>query len=51
MAAIRDSLSRRRLTSPLFDTAMFARHLEKTYELMHARAMIGAVPDHIVVPA
>jgi predicted O-linked N-acetylglucosamine transferase (SPINDLY family) len=47
LAALREKLARNRLTTPLFDTGSFTRHLEEAYRLMHARRMAGLDPDHI----
>jgi protein O-GlcNAc transferase len=35
----------------LFDTALFARHLEAAYAEMHRRCLAGLPPDHLEVPA
>jgi len=50
MASIRMKLARNRLSQPLFDTALFTRHLEAGYVAAHERAQSGLAPDHIVVP-
>ncbi|HVG51513.1 MAG TPA: tetratricopeptide repeat protein [Xanthobacteraceae bacterium] len=50
LAAIRQRLADNRLTAPLFDTALFTRHLEDAYGAMHARHQAGlAAPGHLVV--
>ena len=49
MAAVREKLTRNRLTQPLFNTKMFARHIEKAYEMMWDRHQQDLVPDHIYV--
>jgi predicted O-linked N-acetylglucosamine transferase (SPINDLY family) len=49
--AVRSRLWENRLRSPLFDPALFARHLEQAYELMAERCRAGLAPDHITVPA
>jgi predicted O-linked N-acetylglucosamine transferase (SPINDLY family) len=36
-------------TSPLFDSGLFTRNLEKAYELMYKRYQNDLPPDHIVV--
>jgi predicted O-linked N-acetylglucosamine transferase (SPINDLY family) len=51
LAAIKARLSQNRLTTPLFDTARFTRHLEAGFVAMHQRRLAGLPPDHIVVPA
>ena len=50
LAAIRQKLAARKLTSPLFDTEMFARHLEAAYTAMHACYRAGLAPIEIDVP-
>jgi predicted O-linked N-acetylglucosamine transferase (SPINDLY family) len=42
--ALRARLEANRATMPLFDTAAFARHLERAFEEMHARSLRGAPP-------
>jgi predicted O-linked N-acetylglucosamine transferase (SPINDLY family) len=44
---IRRKLERNHLTTPLFDTAAFTRHLEAAYTAMHARYHANLPPDHI----
>jgi predicted O-linked N-acetylglucosamine transferase (SPINDLY family) len=51
LGEIRQRLWRNRETSPLFDPARMARHLERAYEMMAARARAGLAPDHFDVPA
>ena len=46
---IREKLKTNRLTSPLFDTQLFTRHLEGAYEAMYRRYQAGLAPDHITV--
>jgi predicted O-linked N-acetylglucosamine transferase (SPINDLY family) len=48
---IRAHLAANRLTTPLFDSRQFVRHLEAGYEAMWQRAVGGLPPDHIDVPA
>ena len=48
---LRERLDRNRLTTPLFDTAAFTRHLEAGYTAMVARYDAGQPPDHIHVTA
>ena len=50
-ASLRERLDRNRLTTPLFDTAAFTRHLEAGYTAMIARYDAGLPPDHIHVTA
>jgi predicted O-linked N-acetylglucosamine transferase (SPINDLY family) len=47
MAAIRAKLAANRLTTPLFNTPLFTRHLEQAYTQMHERYLKGLPPDHI----
>jgi predicted O-linked N-acetylglucosamine transferase (SPINDLY family) len=49
MAVLRDKLARNRLACPLFDTALFARHLESAYITARERQQSGLPPDHIYV--
>src|SRR5262249_5980457 len=49
LAEVAARLSRDRLTAPLFDTEVFARHLERAYAQMYERYLAGAPPDHIYV--
>ena len=46
---IREKLQGNRLTAPLFNTRLFAGHLEAAYAQMHERRLAGAPPDHIFV--
>ena len=50
LARLRARLAANRLTTPLFDSRLFVRHLEAGYEAMWLRAMAGLPPDHIDVP-
>jgi predicted O-linked N-acetylglucosamine transferase (SPINDLY family) len=50
LAALRQRLAANRLTQPLFDTALFARHIEAAYTAMWERHQAGLRPEHIVVP-
>jgi predicted O-linked N-acetylglucosamine transferase (SPINDLY family) len=49
-AAIQQKLADNRLSTPLFDTARFTRHIEQAYVAMVERQRAGRAPDHIVVP-
>lgn len=51
LQGIRQKLARNRLTSPLFNGRLFARHLESAYEAMYARHLDGLRPDTIEVRA
>jgi protein O-GlcNAc transferase len=46
---IREKLERNRLTTPLFDTARYTRHLEAGYQTMYRRHQAGLPPDHIEI--
>ena len=52
-AAKREAIKKRlwvnRLTQPLFDSALYARHLEDAYRAMMDRYHAGEEPDHIEV--
>jgi predicted O-linked N-acetylglucosamine transferase (SPINDLY family) len=48
---IRQKLERNRLTTPLFDTELFAKHMEDAYMQMYERYQAGLPPDHIHVTA
>lgn len=49
--AVRARLAANRLTSPLFNPVLFARHLEIAYGMMADRFRMGQLPDHFAVPA
>jgi len=49
LEALRDKLQRHRLTTPLFDTRLFTRHLEDAYEQMVERYQNDLAPDHLEV--
>ena len=50
LAAIKDKLARNRLTTPLFDTKRFIRHIEAAYTEAYRHYQAGLQPDHIQVP-
>jgi protein O-GlcNAc transferase len=50
MASIKHKLAVNRLTTPLFDTGLFTKHIEAAYTAMYERHRAGLLPDHIVVP-
>ncbi len=50
MAIIKTKLANNRLTTPLFDTKLFTKHIETAYTAMYQRHQAGLAPDHIVVP-
>jgi predicted O-linked N-acetylglucosamine transferase (SPINDLY family) len=49
LAALRQRLATSSLTSPLFDTDLFTRHIEAAYTAMWNRQDSGLAPEHIVV--
>ncbi len=49
LASLRQKLSKNRLTTPLFDTALFTRHIEIAYTVMYERLLAGQPPDHFTV--
>jgi predicted O-linked N-acetylglucosamine transferase (SPINDLY family) len=51
LAQIRTRLVANRLTTPLFDSSRFVRHLEAGYDAMWRRCVAGLAPDHIDIPA
>jgi predicted O-linked N-acetylglucosamine transferase (SPINDLY family) len=48
--SIRRKLAANRLTQPLFNTALFSKHIESAYAAMVARNRAGIEPGHIYVP-
>jgi predicted O-linked N-acetylglucosamine transferase (SPINDLY family) len=50
LSALRRRLAANRLTTALFDSGRFVRHLEAGYEAMWRRCAAGLAPDHIDVP-
>ncbi len=50
MAELRRHLAAARLSTPLFDTVMYTRHLEEAFRQMYERYHAGQAPDHIFVP-
>lgn len=51
LASVRSRLAASRDSCPLFDTALFARHLEQAYSTMRERRRGNGPPARIVVPA
>jgi predicted O-linked N-acetylglucosamine transferase (SPINDLY family) len=49
LTALKTKLAGNRLTTPLFDTAQFIRHIEAAYAAMMERHHAGLPPDHILV--
>ena len=50
LAIIKRKLAENRLTTPLFDTKLFTKHIEAAYTAMYERHQAGLPPDHIVIP-
>ncbi len=48
---IKQKLANHRLTTPLFDTSLFTRHIEAVYTKMYERYQAGLAPDYIYVSA
>jgi predicted O-linked N-acetylglucosamine transferase (SPINDLY family) len=48
--ALKDKLARNRLTTPLFDTVLFTRHLESAYQTMWDRYQADQPPEAFTVP-
>jgi predicted O-linked N-acetylglucosamine transferase (SPINDLY family) len=51
LAATKDKLAKNRLSTPLFDTERFTRHLEAAYQTMYERAQRGEPPASFTVEA
>lgn len=51
LAGLKAMLARHRLTTPLFDTARFAHHIEAAYAEMMDRYQAGLAPGHIRMPS
>jgi predicted O-linked N-acetylglucosamine transferase (SPINDLY family) len=51
LSAIREKLQHNRLTTPLFDTALFTRHLEIAYGQMYERWQAALSPEDLWIPA
>ena len=49
LASIKEKLAGNRLTTPLFDTQLFTRHIESAYRAMYERYQAGLPPDHLRV--
>jgi predicted O-linked N-acetylglucosamine transferase (SPINDLY family) len=50
-AVTRARLAANRLSTPLFDSKLFVRHLESAYEAAWQRCLSGLPPEHIDLPA
>jgi len=49
LKAIKDKLQRNRLTTPLFDTNSFTKHIEAAYTQMYERYQNNLLPNHIYI--
>jgi protein O-GlcNAc transferase len=49
LATIKAKLANNRLTTPLFDTALYARRLDAAYVAIYERYRAGLAPDHISI--
>ena len=49
LGAIRRKLAENRNTAPLFDSRLFARHIEAAYVAMYVRYQSNLAPEHIYV--
>jgi len=49
LAAIKGKLTKNRLTTPLFDTKIFTKHIEAAYTAIYERHQAGLAPDQIVI--
>ena len=50
LAAIKNKLAENRLTTPLFDTKLFTKHIEAAYTAMYQRYHVELPPGNIVIP-
>jgi predicted O-linked N-acetylglucosamine transferase (SPINDLY family) len=51
LATLREKISRNRLSAPLYDVALFTRHIEAAYEAIHARSLAALPPQHLTITA
>ena len=49
LAGLKNRLAERHLTAPLFDSRLFARHIEAAYTAIHERYRAGLKPEHVCV--
>jgi predicted O-linked N-acetylglucosamine transferase (SPINDLY family) len=49
LKAIKSKLDKNRLTTPLFDTAVFAKHIETAYSKMYEQYQADLPPEHIYI--
>ena len=48
---IKAKLERNRMTTPLFDTQLFTKHLEEAYTNMYERYQADLEPEHFYIDA
>lgn len=46
---LKSKLEKNRLTTPLFNSKLFAKHIEASYEAMYERSQAGLPPENIVI--
>ena len=51
LASVRRKVEDRRLTAPLFDSAVYTRGLESAYRAIHARRCAGLGPAPVKISA
>jgi len=49
LRALRARLQANRLCAPLFDSALYARHLEHAYTQAYERYQSGLAPEHLFI--
>jgi protein O-GlcNAc transferase len=49
LKTLKDKLERNRLTTPLFDTELFTKHIEEAYTQIYERYQADLSPEHIEV--
>lgn len=49
LTALKAKLQAKRLSTPLFDTALFTRHIEEAYRKIHERHLAGLPPEPVYV--
>ena len=49
LQSIKAKLAANRLSTPLFDTALFTQHIEAAYEQMYERYQADLPPDHVYI--
>jgi protein O-GlcNAc transferase len=50
LGAIKEKIATHRVRAPLYNTALFTRHLENAYTQMYERHLGGMAPDHLFIP-